>query len=281
MSTVEMIIQASSELPPFPAVVNKALDLINNPQSSIQEVVETIQYDQVITANILRICNSAQYSLRQPVSSLEEALLFLGFNQLFAVIMSGALGGTMNRPVSGYDLEAGELWKHSVCSALLSQMLARRLNKDPSPLLFTAALIHDIGKVTLHSYVQQEFQTIKSLVKDQHKSFLAAEREILGIDHAELGALVVEQWHFPKEITTAIRYHHTPLSAETDRETVFSIYLCDLIAMLTGIGGGVDGLSYSGYDEVMNYFKLDGRDIEKFIAQLGDELQRVEALIQV
>jgi len=129
--------------------------------------------------------------------------------------------------------------------------------------------------------VQQEFQTIKSLVKDQHKSFLAAEREILGIDHAELGALVVEQWHFPKEITTAIRYHHTPLSAETDRETVFSIYLCDLIAMLTGIGGGVDGLSYSGYDEVMNYFKLDGRDIEKFIAQLGDELQRVEALIQV
>jgi putative nucleotidyltransferase with HDIG domain len=281
MSTVEMIIQASGELPPFPAVVNKALDLINNPQTSIQEVVETIQYDQVITANILRICNSAQYGLRQPVSSLEEALLFLGFNQLFTVIMSGALGGTMNRSVSGYDLEAGELWKHSVCAALLSQMLAKRLNKDPSPMLFTAALIHDIGKVTLHSYVQQEFQTIKQAVREQHKSFLAAEREILGIDHAELGARIVEKWLFPKEIITAIRYHHTPLAAETDRETVFAIYLCDLITMLTGIGGGVDGLSYSGYDEVMNYFKLDGRDIEKFIAQLGDELQRVEALIQV
>jgi len=281
MTSAKAIIRSISQLPPFPAVINKALDLINNPNSSLQEVVETIQYDQAITANILRICNSAHFGLRQPVSSLQDALLFLGFNQLFAIIMSGATGATLGKAVTGYDLAAGELWKHSVSSALLSQIIAKRLNKDPSPLLFTAALIHDIGKVMLHSYVKEQFQTIRKLVQENKISFLAAEREVLGIDHAELSALIIEQWSFPREIIQAIRFHHTPLSADSDQEIVYQIYLCDLIALLTGIGGGVDGLSYSGYDQVMNYYKLEEKDIERFIAQLGDEIQKVEAMIQV
>ena len=86
MTSVDTIIQSAKQLPPFPAVIHKALNLINNPNVSVQEVVETIQYDQAITANVLRICNSAQYGLRQPISSLQDALLFLGFNQLFAII---------------------------------------------------------------------------------------------------------------------------------------------------------------------------------------------------
>jgi putative nucleotidyltransferase with HDIG domain len=281
MSSVDRIIDSSRELPPFPAVIHRALELINNPNTSIQEVVETIQYDQAIIANVLRICNSAQFGLRQPVSSLNEALLFLGFNQLFAIIMGGAMGGTMNQAIRGYDLESGALWKHSVSVALLSQMLARRLKREPSPLLFTAALIHDIGKVILHSHVEQQFQDIKALVKDRKMSFLTAEKEVLGIEHAELGAVIIGQWNFPSEIIAPVRYHHTPLLADTNRESVYQIYLCDLIAMLTGIGSGVDGLSYSGYDEVMDYFKLTGRDVEVLIAQLADELLKVEALMQV
>jgi putative nucleotidyltransferase with HDIG domain len=279
MTTLEMIIQSSSQLPPFPAVINKALELINQPTSSVQEVVETIQYDQAITADVLRMCNSAQFGLRRPVSSLNEALMYLGFNQLFNIIMSGAVAGTIGQAVSGYDLEAGELWKHSVSSAILSQILTGGLNRPPNPMLFTAALIHDIGKVVLHSHVQHQFQIIKTLVRDQNRSFLEAEKEVLGIDHAELGAIITKNWNFPEEMITAIRFHHTPLSAGAHQEIVYQIYLCDLIAMLTGIGGGIDGLSYQGYDEVMNYFKLTERDVERFMAQLGDELHKVEALM--
>lgn len=281
MSFVEAIIKSTRQLPPFPAVVNKALDLINNPKSSVQEVVETIQYDQAITANVLKICNSARFGLRYPVGSLQEALMFLGFNQLFEIIMATVAGSTLGKAVSGYDLEAGALWKHSVSTALLSQIISKRLKKDQSPLLFTAALIHDIGKVLLHSYVEEQFEAIKEQVRAKGISFLTAEKDVLGIDHAELSALITEEWNFPQGIIQAIRYHHTPLSAHSEQELVYQIYLCDLIAMLTGIGGGVDGLSYTGFNQVMHHFGLDEKDIERFMAQLGDQIQKVEAMIQV
>jgi len=281
MNSVEDIIKSASQLPPFPAVIHRALSLINNPNSSRREVVETLQYDQAITTNVLKVCNSAYYGLRNPIGSLEDAVLFLGFNQLFEIILCGATGSTLEKAVPGYDLAAGELWKHSVSSALLTDIVSKRLKKDQSPLLFTAALIHDIGKVMLNSYVKEQFQAIKKLVQIKGISFLAAEKDVLGIDHAELSSLVIEQWNFPREIIQAIRYHHTPLLATSDQEIVYQIYLCNLIAMLTGIGGGVDGLSYTGFDKIMNYYNLEEKDIERFMAQLGDELEKVELMFQV
>jgi len=281
MSFVETIIETCSQLPPFPAVINRALNLMNDPNSSVQEIVETIQYDQAITANVLRVCNSAYFGLRQSVGSLQEAVIFLGFSQLIEILLSGVSGSMMGKAVSGYDLEAGELWKHSVSSALLSQIISRRIKREQNPMLFTAALIHDIGKVLLNAYVKEQSETIKDLVKTKGVSFLQAEKDVLGIDHAELSAHIIEQWNFPQKIVQAIRYHHTPLLATSDQEAVYQIYLSDLIAILTGIGGGVDGLSYSGFEQVMHHYKLNEKDIERFMAQLGDQIQKVEAMIQV
>jgi putative nucleotidyltransferase with HDIG domain len=281
MNSIESIVEACNQLPPFPAVISRALTLVSNPNASLQEIVETIQYDQAITANVLKVCNSAYFGLRQPIGSLKEAVLFMGFNQLLEILLSGVAGSMMGRAVSGYDLEAGELWKHSVSSALLSQIIVKRINKKEDLLLFTAALIHDIGKVILNSYVADQSQLIKEQVKVKGISFLEAEKEVLGIDHAELSALIIEQWNFPIEIVQAIRFHHTPLMATSDLEYVYLIYLSDLIAILTGIGVGVDGLSYSGFKEIVVHYGLNEKDIERFISQLGDQINRVEVMFQV
>jgi putative nucleotidyltransferase with HDIG domain len=281
MISLEELIGSSGRLPPFPALIRKAMEVINRPNSSLQEVVETIQYDQAITANVLKVINSAAFGLRQPVGSLRDAVMLLGYEQLLEIILSGSMASALERRIPGYDLEAGELWKHSVSSALLTRIISRRLNREPNPLIFTAALIHDIGKVILHSYVQEEFLSIKEKVRHTGTSFLEAEKEVLGVDHAELSAGIIEQWNFPGEIVQAVRHHHTPLSAGSEREAVYLIYLSDLIAMLTGIGGGIDGLSYSGFDQVMQYFGLEEKDIEWFMAQLGDQVQKVEAMIRV
>ncbi len=281
MISIDAIIKSCNQLPPFPAVIHRALSLFNNPNSSVQEIVETIQYDQAITANVLKICNSAYFGLRQPVGSLQEAVMFLGFSQLLEILLSGVAGSMMGKAVAGYDLEAGELWKHSVSSALLSQIISRRIKRDPSPMLFTAALIHDIGKVILNASVAEEFEIIKERVQKKGISFLEAEKDILGIDHAELSALIVKQWNFPREIIQAIRFHHTPLLATSDQEYVYQIYLSDLIAILTGIGGGIDGLSYSGFNQIMVHYGLNEKDIERFMAQLGEQITKVEEMIQV
>jgi putative nucleotidyltransferase with HDIG domain len=279
VNLVDCILNSAIQLPPFPAVIQKVLQLVEDPKSSAQEMVDVIQYDQSVTANVLRVCNSGHFGLRHPVHSLLEAVAMIGFDQLVEIILQHNSGQLFSRACPGYDLNDGELWRHSVSCALLSQIISVRLNQVPSPTRFTAALVHDIGKVILSGFVREHFEEIRKLVREGGCSFSEAEKEVLGIDHAELGGKISERWQFPKAIVLAIRYHHTPLLSPEDHEMVNLIYLCDLVTLMMGIGGGADGLSYHAHKEVLNQNQLSRRDIEQFISQLDEGFKKVEATI--
>lgn len=281
MSLIEDILQSISELPPFPMVIQRTLQLIDDPQSSAQDVVDVIQYDQSITMDVLRLCNSAYFGLRRDVHSLREALVMIGFNQLLEIILSREGARLYGKPCTGYDLSQGELWRHSVACALLSKIIAKRLNKETSPAHFTAALLHDIGKMVLSNFLKDYLEEIRDLTQKKQLSFVEAEREVLGIDHAELGGKITEQWGFPKVIVSAVWYHHTPFLTQENHEMVQLIYMCDMVALMTGIGGGVDGLSYHGYGEVLKQYNLKEKDIEKFMVQLDDRFHLVEEILNV
>lgn len=279
MNLTDDILESINRLPPFPVVIQKTIQLIDDPTSSAQDVVDVIQYDQSITASVLKVCNSAYFGLRRTIHSLKEALVMIGFNQLLEIILGQESLHLLYASYQGYDLGEGELWRHSVSAALLSKIISQRLNRGVTPTHFTAALLHDIGKVAMNKFVKDYFVEIEKLVENQRLSFLEAEREILGIDHAELGGRITEQWNFPKSIVSAIRYHHTPFLAPEDHEIVQLVYLSDLVAILTGIGGGADGLSYHGYKEVMQQSGLREKDIEGFIVQLNEQFELVKEII--
>jgi putative nucleotidyltransferase with HDIG domain len=228
------------------------------------------------------VCNSAYFNLRRQVHSLKEALVLLGFNTLMQIMLNKSFHGVLSRPCQGYDLDTGALWRHSVSCALLTEIVSRRIQREPDSRLFTAGLLHDMGKVVLSAYVRETFEAIKVLVREQGYSFVAAEREVLGIDHAELGGLIAEKWEFPPSIIAAVRYHHTPwLSQENFSELVGLTHLANCMALLTGIGGGADGLCYAGDPEIMQQFRLREKDIEKCLVQLSDRLPAVEAWLEV
>jgi putative nucleotidyltransferase with HDIG domain len=281
MSLAENILQSITALPPFPVVIQRALQLVEDPKSSAQNVVDVIQYDQSITANVLKVCNSAYFGLRRKVASLRDALVLIGFNQLLEIILTQESAGVLRGSCKGYDLQEGELWRHSVACALLSKLIAKRFNRQEKPAHFTAALLHDVGKMMLSKFVNDYFEEIKKVVQLGHLSFPEAEKEVLGVDHAELGSRIAEQWKFPKEIILAIRYHHAPLRASEEQDAVHLVYLCDTVAMMTGIGGGADGLTYHAYEEVMKRYPLGEKDIERFMIQLNDRFQLVNEVLKV
>ena len=139
-----------------------------------------------------------------------------------------------------------------------------------------------MGKVVLSAFVRETFEEIKILVRGKGYSFIAAEREVLGLDHAELGGLIAEKWKFPPAIIEAVRYHHTPwLCRGGDPDLVALIHLANCMALITGIGGGSDGLYYEGDPEIMKHFRLREKDVEKCIVQLNDRLQVVESWLKV
>ncbi len=281
MISVDKILRKAAQLPPFPVVVQRALQLVADPRSSAQEVVDVIQFDQSITADLLRLCNSAYFSLQRKVQSLKEALVLIGFNQLFEIVLGRQASRLLSKPSAGYDLQRGELWRHSVASALLSGIVCKRLGRQPSPVLFTATLLHDIGKVILSEFVKDYFDEIKRLIEEKSVSFNDAEKEILGIDHAELGGRIAEEWKFPKVIVSSVRYHHTPFSTSEEDEIVLLTHLCDVVAMLTGIGGGSDGLYYHPSEEIMKHYRLEEEDIELFIIELAVLFGQVKELLNI
>ncbi len=164
MIDAHTIMRTIKQLPPFPDVAHKVISLLHNPKSNVQDLVQVIRLDQAMTANILKSCNSAYFGLKRKVGSLQEALVLLGHKNLYEIIMTECSSRYYREADAGYDLEKGELWKHSVACALLSQILLRKAQLPDNPFLFTAALLHDVGKVVLSTYVQDEYHKIISLV---------------------------------------------------------------------------------------------------------------------
>lgn len=281
MNIVKTILQSVTKLPPFPLVVQRAVQLIHDPNSSAQDIVDVIQYDQSITVSVLKLCNSAYFGLPRAVHSLREALVLIGFNQLLEIVLSQQSASLFHKSCQGYDLKQGELWRHSVACALMPQIISKRLGREATPTHFTAALLHDIGKMILSEFVKDYFGEIKQLVSGKHLSFAEAEKEVLGIDHAELGGRILEQWGFPGIIVSAVRYHHTPLATLEDREIIQLVCLCDLIAMMTGLGGGADGLSYHSYDGLVRQFQLKEEDIQRFMIQLNDRFKLMTDMLSI
>lgn len=279
--TLEAILRSIKRIPAFPMTVQKVSELLRDDNYSVQAVASVIQYDQAVTANVLRICNSAYFGARQPVRSLKEAVVYLGKENLIRAVQTSGVSRYYRKAGQGYVAKAGDLWRHSVAVAIMSQILSRRMGQGEDPVLYTASLLHDIGKVILGEYVQESFDRIIALVTEDGRSFLEAEAEVLGANHAEIGGMVARHWNFPAEIGTAIAFHHRPDEAAGEGQFPWLVHLADEICLMIGVGGGNDGLAYRAVTEAAARFQLRQKDIEAAMVELFDELGKAEELLAI
>lgn len=281
MIDIQHILRSIDNLPPFPEVYRKATRLLQNPETSVDNLIQVLQYDQSITANVLKMCNSAYYGLTRKVHSLREGLVLLGNNQLKEILSGSALSQFYQKESKGYDLGRGELWKSAISSALVSQIICKIIEGKENPTVFTTALLHDIGKVVLNDFVWEENKKISQLVQEEGYSFEEAERQILGMDHAEVGAKIAELWNFPEDMIRAIRLHHTPETAPENDIITPIVYLSDVIILTMGVGMGSDGLFYRGKEGIMKRFGLKEKDLEKIMVDFYDAYNNVQNILNL
>ncbi len=278
---IEKIINGIECLKPVSNASNRIMDIISNPNSSLEDIVHIVKYDQGMTANLLKTCNSAFFSLNREIVSLKQAIAYLGIEKVASLVMMNSSAENFMDTHKGYDLKDGELWRYSVASALIAQDLAEKHKLKDLSMLFTSALLKDIGKVILHTYISDAFEDITNLVQEHSITFVEAEKQRLGIDHAELGAMVAEEWNFSPRIVYLIRNHHSPDKAEPDDFYLPIMYLADSICMMVGVGVGADGLSYRYYQDVVDKLNFSDIDLQKTIADFWEKLKSIEDLIQL
>ncbi|MBN2126372.1 MAG: HDOD domain-containing protein [Deltaproteobacteria bacterium] len=280
MRDITAIVKQIDKLKPMPQVASKVMAIAENPQSSMSDLSEVIAYDQALTANLLRLCNSAQFGLSRKIESVHQAIVYLGMDQVVDLAIMSSGGENLKNRQEGYGLDEGELWRYSVSSALLARELAERIEAGNKHMIFTAALVKDIGKVVLNQYVADSIDKIRFLVSEHEFSFREAEKSVIGIDHAELGALVAEKWKFSPKMVEIIRNHHLPGGPEGfDLETAI-VYLADTLCMMIGIGVGSDGLAYRFHKDVVERLNFTERDLQETIAGFGEKMQQVEGLFE-
>lgn len=276
---IKTIIAGIENLKPIPQVAAKVMSIAKDPESSMGSLSELIQYDQALTANLLKAVNSAYFGLGRHVDSLHQAVVLLGMDKVADLVLLDAGKSSFTQPQEGYGLESGELWRYSVSSALIARDLADRKGMDDTNMVFTSTLLKDIGKVVLSQYVAESFQKINLLVSEHGFSFREAEKAVLGIDHAELGAMIAEKWKFSGKMADIIRNHHNPMEARFRDESAV-VYVADILCMTMGIGVGSDGLAYRFHRDVLDYLGLNDLDYQEVIAGFGEKIAQVDELIQ-
>jgi putative nucleotidyltransferase with HDIG domain len=276
---IDSILKSIDKIPAFPATIQKVSELLHDDDYAVADVVNVIKYDQAVAANILKISNSAYFGARQQIKTIHEAVVYLGQQQLIRAVQTAGISKFYRKGGIGYVSQSRDLWEHSVAVALMSQILSRKIQAKEDPILYTAALLHDVGKIIMGEYVQGSFEKIMNRVKLGGCSFLEAEEDIIGINHADLGGRIAARWNFPSEIRDAIAYHHRPdLLMEEDKTNAWIVYLSDQACLMIGIDGGVDALAYKGLGDVMTYFSLRAIDLEKSLIILTDELEKAKDL---
>ncbi len=271
------ILAAAEKLPPFPDIIWRVTPLIRR-MAPVAQIEEVIKYDQAITARILAVSQSSQYS-RRGGGSLREAITTLGDDQLLEVIITACASRYFTGNASGYDLREGELWEHAVSVGLLAEIVARRLGWKNTLTAYTAGLLHDIGKTVLNYHVKTYFKDILELVRESKKTFLEAEREVLGIDHEQLGGIIAKSWRFPNDITTAIEFHHRPSEAKEHQPIASLIYVVNRMVSALGIGCGVDGFLQPNQDQAFLQLNITSRMVEEFLIELVEAQERTKQFL--
>ena len=272
------ILERVEKIPPVPAIVRKVIDIVQKPEVAIQEIVKVVMLDESLTFRVLRAANSAYYRRGGPESkTVQEALIRLGNNALVNLVIAESCSPLFKNAGEGYELKRGELWRHSMGCALLSQQIAAFTGFQKAENLFTAAIVHDLGKTLLDNFVHARRAALHERMTQFKMTYTEAEFEVLGMHHGEIGARLLEKWSFAPDITEAVRFHHDPLHAPSAvQDLVFHVYLSDMVCMMLGVGLGLDGLAYPANREIWDYFKMSESDFQRFSLMLLEELAKAE-----
>jgi len=230
---LDSLAQAASNLEPLPASVARLAAAVASSDPDLDDIIDVVQYDQAMTATLLRSANSAASGSLNPVKSVRDAVIRLGTGSVLWLAVQSTARRRLLRAVPEYGLSEGELWRHSVAASLAAASLHRYASVTIPAETSTAALLHDIGKLLMCRFLADEtLATIHRAQEDGGLTRIEAETEILGVHHAELGGLMVQYWGFPESIQRGISYHHTP--DEGVDHICYATHLADVVAKEIG-----------------------------------------------
>lgn len=266
------IISKMKDIKSFPQFVIETMRKLNDPESNAADVAQSLSRDEGLVLRILKLANSAAYGMTRNISNISEAIALLGYKSVSNIILAATVYSAMDKGLSGYALDRGELWRHSLMVAYTARKLAMITEKASTEDAYVGGLLHDIGKVILNDYVRFGYGIIVKMVEEKHIPFTEAEMQVLGFDHAAIGEILVSKWDMPEAYRIAVAYHHKPYELPEDKKQhqplLDIVTLSNTICLMLGIGLGADGLQAYMFPDAIE--RLEIRNFEGLLSEMVD-----------
>jgi HD-like signal output (HDOD) protein len=268
----------------MPLVARRATEIIKDPKSSMNDLANVVKLDPSMSSIILRWVNSAYYALRQPVVSIEQAVVFLGQRTVQNLVLSASVASFMSRPLPGYALQKGDLWKHAVGVSGGARLSMQELAPAQAEDAYYAGLFCDVGKLAFDVLIQKGIlqQGFPIDPASRQLPFQDTEVRIFGYDHTVVSAAMAERWKLPEHITEVIRFHHTPTKISPPNRTVgYAVHAADAAMMMLGVGVGVDGLQYPIDPNMVTALKWKEQSFEKLFERVMPLISEAEDFLRI
>lgn len=276
---IKRIMAQVKAFPGMPATAAKLIKMLEDSNSTAAQIEEVLRYDAGLTANILKVTNSAYFGIPSKVSSVKQAIVMLGWKRLLQLVVTMCMSTVMKKSVAGYDLSQGELWQHSIAVSVAAEAVVKALKIPQAEEVFTAALLHDVGKLVLGGFVKDDIEQIEVMVA-KGIPFEVAEYIVIGTDHAKIGARILKKWGFPTDLVNAVSWHHDPETCENHCTLSDIVHIANTIGLRIGFGRGGSEIQVEPSVSVTDRLGLEPVDLEVLSEQTLEGVNQLSDFVK-
>lgn len=260
------LVEKVTSLPTLPGSVTRITRMLDDPNTTAATVGREIEKDQVLSAKVLKLVNSGFYGFSQPISTIQHAMVLLGFNVVKTLVLSTSVLDMMSNAMAG-------LWQHSLACARTCGIIGRYLDMDDPEEVSVTGLLHDLGKVVLEAQAKEIFEPVMLRVQTRNMLFYEAEIEVMEVTHATVGGWLLDKWQLPGQLVEPIMYHHDFHPSRTHALRTGIVHLADILVRAEGFGSGGDRRIPVLSEEAMKVMGLDGDDLREIMDDMVDEMR--------
>lgn len=276
---IDRIKQKLRDIPSLPEVVSRVMELVQDPKSSAAQLSKVISHDPGLTSRVLRLVNSAYYGFPKQISSIQHAIMILGFTTMRGLVLSSSIFKIFAPKTDGIIfLDYKKFWKHSLMTAIASKEIAKFLYFQQDDDIFSAAILHDIGKIILDQYDHENYiNVLKTPLKDrQMENVIPFEEEFCGVNHCDIGYMVAEAWNLPESIANVVKFHHDPLNAGKFMFLTSIVYIANITSTIIMDELVLDENLFN--KEVLDYLRMSTDDLAVVLQKVMEETANIDDL---
>lgn len=269
-------------LPALPFIIEEVNRVIEDPRASASNLGEVISKDQGLVTKILAVANSPLYGIPRRVSTIDFAIIILGFNHIKNIVVAFSLMDSIGGADSAM-FDRKKFWLHSIMMATAAKRIADDLGYHVSGEAFTAGLLHDLGIPIVNKFFPKEYKQIVESVKEKGLTFKEAEVEALGLDHQEIGKLLVERWNLPAVLAEVVGCHHEPSLSNEHKILTSLVHVTDYMTSKLNIGEFLWDENYAFDPSVLTTLRLGNEEyfaafINSYQHQFMEQLEILQAI---